>query len=86
MREPVHIPRPKHKTPSQLKRIHTKLMLSMSDRSRSFAALKIISPENMQHIANAQFSNPIRPPLFIYQQWKVYPSLFLKYSRVISVA
>lgn len=85
MREPIHIPRPKYKTPAKLKRIHPKFVLTMPSRARTLAALEIIPPQNMQHIRHAQIGNRIRLPLLINQQRKIDPRFLLENPRVIAV-
>ncbi len=85
MRKPVHIPRPKHKTPAQLKRIPPNLVLTMPTRAGPFPACEIIPPQHVQQISHSQIRDSVRFSLFIDQQWKIDPCLFLKNPRIISV-
>ena len=86
MRKPIHIPRPKHKTPSQLKRIPPKLVLLMSLGLRPFSRGRIVPPQQMKNIRRLQLQRVIRLFLLINQKWKRDTCLLSELSRILCVS
>jgi hypothetical protein len=85
VRESVHIPRSKNKTPTQLKWIQPKSVLPVPLGSRTLPALEIIRSQNVQDVRHSQIRYAVRLPLFVNQQREVDSRLFLENSRIIPV-
>lgn len=70
MRKPVHISRPKHKTPPQLERIPPQLVLLMPLGLRLRARSEIVSPQQMKNVRRLQFQCVVRLFPFVNQKRK----------------
>jgi hypothetical protein len=58
----------------------------MPTRAGPLPACEIVPPQDVQQISHSQIRDSVRLSLFIDQQGKIDPRLFLKNSRVIPVA
>jgi imidazolonepropionase-like amidohydrolase len=85
MRKAVHVPRPKHKTPSQLKWIPAQLVLTMPLGSSPFARGGIVPSQQVQNICRPQFNRFVRLFLLINQKWKCDSRLFSKHFRILRI-
>ena len=86
MREQVHIPRTKHKTPPKLKRILPQPVLPMPTRLRPRPRFRIVLPQQMQDIRLPQSHGSIRPALLVNQQRKRDAGLVTKCPRIGPIA
>jgi len=86
MPESIHITRPKHKAPAQLKRILPQLMLLVSRGLCPVSRHKIVFLQYVKNIRRLQFQRVIRFLLLINQKRKRNPRLLPEYFCVLRIS
>jgi hypothetical protein len=82
----IDISRPEYETPSELKRILSKLVLMIACGASAVTALEIVGSKHVQQIRRAEVGDSISLALFVNQQRKSDARFFAKNPRVVSIA